>query len=87
MLNWIKEAISANALSKAGGLLIKSSLKKILSRMDPAEYGGMPLLGLDGVSLIAHGNSNAKSIKNAIKAATKAVNQDIVGKITQAIGK
>lgn len=87
MLSWLKEAMTANAFSMAGGLLMKGSLKKILSRMDPAEYGGMPLLGLNGISLIGHGSSKAKAIKNAIRAATKAIDQDIVGKISQAVAK
>jgi phosphate acyltransferase len=87
MLSWVKEAITDNILSMTGGFLIKGSLKKILRRMDPAEYGGMPLLGLNGISMIGHGSSKAKAVKNAIKAATKAVNQDIVGKIGQAVAK
>ena len=87
LLGWIKEAIGANAFSMMGGLLLKASLKKILTPMDPAEYGGMPLLGLNGISMIGHGSSKAKAVKNAIKAATKAVKQDIVGAIGQAIEK
>lgn len=87
VLSWLKKAMTANAFSMAGGLLMKGSLKKILSRMDPAEYGGMPLLGLNGISLIGHGSSKAKAIKNAIRAAMKAVDQDIVGKISQTVAK
>ncbi len=87
LLGWIKEAIGTNAFSMMGGLLLKASLKKILTPMDPAEYGGMPLLGLNGISMIGHGSSKAKAVKNAIKAAIKAVNQDIVGAIGQTIEK
>lgn len=87
LLGWLKEAIGANVFSMMGGLLLKASLKKILTPMDPAEYGGMPLLGLNGISMIGHGSSKAKAVKNAIKAATKAVNQDIVGAIGQTIEK
>jgi fatty acid/phospholipid synthesis protein PlsX len=87
LLSSIKEAISANAFSMLGGLLIKGPLKKMLGQWDPAEYGGMPLLGLNGVSMIGHGSSKAKAVKNAIKAAMKAVDQDIIGKIGQAVVK
>ncbi len=87
LLGWIKQAIGANVFSMMGGFLLKASLKKILAPMDPAEYGGMPLLGLNGISMIGHGSSKAKAVKNAIKAATKAVNQDIVGAIGQTIEK
>ncbi|HBF35720.1 MAG TPA: phosphate acyltransferase PlsX [Firmicutes bacterium] len=85
LMSWVKEAINDNAFSMLGGLLIKKPLKKILTPMDPAEYGGMPLLGLNGISMIGHGSSKAKAVKNAIKAATKAVEQDIIGAIRQAI--
>lgn len=85
LLNEIKEVISSNYLTKFGGLLLKNSLKKIKSRMDYAEYGGMPLLGVNGISMISHGGSNAKAIKNAIKAANKVINQDIVSKISASL--
>lgn len=87
LMGWMKEAINTNTFSMMGGLLLKAPLKKILGPMDPAEYGGMPLLGLNGISMIGHGSSKAKAVKNAIKAATNAVNQDIVGAITRTIEK
>ena len=82
LFNEIKESISANFITKIGGLMIKNSLSKIKHQLDYTEYGGAPLLGLNGISMICHGSSNAKAIKNAIKAAIKAVNEDIVAKIT-----
>jgi glycerol-3-phosphate acyltransferase PlsX len=81
----IKEALSSNYFSMLGGLLIKNQIKKIKRRLDPTEYGGAPLLGLNGISMISHGNSNAKAIKNAIKAAIKAINEDIISIITTSI--
>lgn len=81
----IKAAISSNHLAKFGGLLIKSPIRKLKARLDYTEYGGMPLLGINGISIISHGSSNAKAIKNAIKAAVKIVNQDIVSKITASL--
>lgn len=87
LMGWMKQAIYTNSFSKLGGLLLKAPLKKILAPMDPAEYGGMPLLGLNGISMIGHGSSKAKAVKNAIKAATKAVNQDIVGAIGRTMEK
>jgi len=59
------------------------SLKK---KMDYAEYGGAPLLGIDGACIICHGSSSAKAIKNAIRVAgeevSKSVNQHIIEKIS-----
>ena len=81
----IKAAISTNYLAKFGGLLIKSPMRRLKNRLDYTEYGGMPLLGINGISMISHGSSNAKAIKNAIKAAINIVNQDIVSKITKSL--
>jgi glycerol-3-phosphate acyltransferase PlsX len=79
----IKEAASASLFSRIGGLLLRSELRKFKARMDYTEYGGAPLLGINGISMISHGSSNAKAIKNAIRAALRAANEDVVGKIAQ----
>jgi len=85
MFGQIKDAIRTNPLATLGGLLMKPAFAGLKARMDYTEYGGAPLLGLNGISIISHGSSNAKAIKNAIKAAIKAVNEDIVGKIKSEI--
>lgn len=54
-------------------------------RLDYAEYGGAPLLGLNGVCIKAHGKSNAMAIKNAIRVATQAVQNDVVGNIARGL--
>lgn len=83
----IKRALTENWISTAGALLAKGAFKNLKSRMDYTEYGGAPLLGLNGISIISHGSSNAKAIKNAIRAAIKAVNEDVVGKIAMSLNK
>jgi phosphate acyltransferase len=50
-------------------LLVRKNLTAMRERLDPSEYGGAPLLGVSGVSIIAHGSSNPKAIRNAIRAA------------------
>lgn len=55
--------------SRAGFLLMRPAFSRLWKRLDAAEYGGAPLLGLNGISIIAHGNSGAKAIRNAISAA------------------
>ncbi len=50
-------------------LLVRKRLRSIRERLDPSEYGGAPLLGLNGITIIAHGSSNARAIRNAIRAA------------------
>lgn len=56
-------------------------------RMDYAEYGGAPLLGVDGVSVISHGSSRARAIKNAVRVAKETVEQGLVPAIKLAIEK
>jgi glycerol-3-phosphate acyltransferase PlsX len=68
-------------LTLPGLLLLTPTLKRIARRVDYAEYGGAPLLGVDGVVIIAHGRSNAKAIKNAIRQAKQAVEGDMIAAI------
>ena len=81
----IKTALRQNLFTTTGALLVKSAFKSLNGRMDYTEYGGAPLLGLNGISMISHGRSNAKAIKNAVKTTIKAVNEDIVGKISASL--
>ena len=85
LFSQIKKSIASNFITTAGGLLLKGAFKQIKTKLDYTEYGGAPLLGIDGVSMICHGSSNAKAIKNAIRAATKAASENVVGKIALAV--
>ena len=69
----LKSAFQKNLSSRVGYLLSRKSLAEAYRRLDYAEYGGAPLIGLDGVAIIAHGGSNPLAIKNAIRAARDAV--------------
>lgn len=61
------EIMKSSVISKAGILLLKPVLKKIMKRFDYKEYGGAPLLGVNGICIKAHGSSDARAFKNAIK--------------------
>ncbi|MCR4422282.1 MAG: phosphate acyltransferase PlsX [Spirochaetales bacterium] len=63
----LKEEIQKSFISKIGALLLKSSFRKLKKRIDVNEYGGAPLLGIDGNVIIGHGASNAKATYNALK--------------------
>ncbi len=65
----ISEQIRKDMRSKMGALLLKPAFSRFRSQMDYAEYGGAPLLGVDGTCIIGHGSSSPRAIKNAIKAA------------------
>jgi len=62
----IKKNIRKSPLAIAGALLMRRVFKSLKKQVDYAEYGGAPLLGIDGCAIIGHGKSNAKAVKNAI---------------------
>ena len=75
--------VFGTAFGRIAYLLVRKRLGAIRERLDPSEYGGAPLLGLDGVTIIAHGSSNPRAIRNAIRAAAnealvERVNAEIV---------
>lgn len=79
ILKLIKEAIADGGLSaKVGALLLTPTLKALAKKLDVSEYGGAPLLGVDGCCIIAHGSSDAKSICSAIGAAAEYVNRKVL---------
>lgn len=63
----LKEEIKKSLFSKVGYLLARNSFRTFRKKVDYSEYGGAPLLGINGVGFICHGGSNVKAIKNAIK--------------------
>lgn len=71
--------------SRAGYLLMRHSFTKLWQRLDSAEYGGAPLLGLNGVSIVAHGSSTAKAIKNAVVASCDFYRSGVKDKIRDEI--
>ena len=66
LLRLLKHELKASFQTKAGALLTRPAFQKFKQRVDYAEYGGAPLLGINGITVICHGRSNAKAIRNAI---------------------
>ena len=78
----IKEEVRKSGLiSKVGALLMRRVFKALKKSIDYAEYGGAPLLGVNGCVIISHGKSNSKAIKNAIFQAINYIEADITSKI------
>ncbi len=86
-LDLIKESFKTNWRSKIAALLLKPYLKKVLQKIDYRQYGGAPLLGVEGVIIISHGGSDATAIYNAVKAAKNTVKEDIVSLIKSELDK
>ncbi len=78
LVGFIRDEIKKRPLAVAGAALAKPAFDALRSRLDPAEYGGGILLGVDGVVIIGHGSSNAVAIKNAIRVAKEAVEGNVV---------
>ncbi len=79
--NALRDIFSANWRTKLAYLLIKPQLTAFKKKIDYHEYGGAPLLGINGGVIISHGSSKAKSIKNAIKQADLYIEMDVINKI------
>jgi len=83
----LREEIPKTMRGKLGGLLIRPGVRQLRARVDWREFGGAPLLGIDGVAVVAHGRSDARAIKNAIRVTRDAVQNQLVGKIRAEVGK
>jgi len=69
LLNGLTATFMENWYTKLGGFLALPALRRFKKKLDYAEYGGAPLLGVQGITIIGHGRSNAHAVKNAIRAA------------------
>ncbi len=83
----LRDEIPKTMRGKLGGLLIRPGVRQLRARVDWREFGGAPLLGIDGVAVIAHGRSDARAMKNAIRVTRDAVENQLVGKIRAEVGK
>jgi glycerol-3-phosphate acyltransferase PlsX len=82
---FIRTETRKKLLSLVGSLLMSSVFKNLKKRVDYAEYGGAPLLGLNKVCIICHGISGTKAIKNAIRIASEYITKDVNSQIIQDI--
>jgi len=85
----LREELSASPLGMLGALLLRPGLRRLKHRVDYEEYGGAPLLGVEGVVIVAHGRSGARAIRNAIRVAGQAaaanVHQEIAAGMPAAV--
>ncbi len=88
ILQLIKEAIKdSGLLTKIASLMILPALKTLKKQLDYAEYGGAPLLGVNGGFIICHGSSKARAIKNAIRVAHEFAEKKVVEHIRESLAK
>lgn len=88
ILQLVKEAVKNSGFwAKMASMLILPALKGLKKKLDYAEHGGAPLLGVNGGFIICHGSSRAKAIKNAIRVAKEFTEQEVVAHIRENIAK
>lgn len=85
IFKFLKEAMTSSLKNKIAAGMLKGSLRGVKDRLDYKEYGGSPLLGLNGAVFKAHGSSDARAIVNAIDKARTYIEQDVTKMISQHI--
>jgi glycerol-3-phosphate acyltransferase PlsX len=87
IISMLRTEMSKSFMAKMGYLLAKKAFGKFGKRVDYAEYGGAPLLGVAGTGIVCHGRSNAKAIKNAIKVAAEMIRSKVNDHIIQLLSE
>jgi len=87
LFRFLRDEVPKTLPGKVGGALIRPRVREIRNRIDWREFGGAPLLGIDGVAVVAHGRSDARAMKNAVRVTRDAVQNRLVAKIRAEVGK
>lgn len=84
---FLKEDIEKSLVRKLGYLLVRPAFRNLKRRVDYAEYGGAPLVGINGISIISHGRSSDRAIKNAVRVAAELAKSEVNKHIHEDIEK
>lgn len=88
LLGHLRETFAGSWRGRLAYLLLRKPLGAMRAHLDPHEYGGAPLLGVNGVAIIAHGSSNSRAIRNAIRAAAnEALVRQVNGEIVELLAR
>lgn len=87
MFELLRRELRAGIREKAGALLLAPALRRFARSVDYREYGGGPILGVDGACIKCHGSSDARAIRNGITVAARVASQDVIGIIRGRIGE
>ena len=77
----LRTALTSKLQYKLAAMVLKPALLQMRDKMDPGSYGGVPLLGVNGVVMIAHGVSDARAVKNAVRAASEGASSGMLDAI------
>jgi glycerol-3-phosphate acyltransferase PlsX len=85
IFSWLKHELMRTPMRKAGALFARKAFNTIREKTNYEEYGGSPLLGVDGICIIAHGASTPLAIKNALRVAAESIEQQVNPHIVEEI--
>ena len=83
----LREEVTHSVRSKIGYMFLQNGLKSMRQRTDYSEYGAAPLLGLNGLTMIGHGRSESKTVKNALRATSRLMDKGLNSKIQDQVDK
>jgi len=87
LMDILKREITGRNLAKMGAVLAKPAFDAVKARLDYREYGGAPLLGVDGPVIVGHGRSDALAIRNGIRVAAQTVENNVMEAIKQGLAR
>jgi glycerol-3-phosphate acyltransferase PlsX len=87
LISLLRTQLTSSLPSKLAAAILKPGLKKMFKSIDYAEYGGVPLLGVNGSAIVAHGRSNATAIKNALRVARQTAETGVAQAIADGLTK
>lgn len=87
LVDIIKGEMTRTFINKLAAAILQPGLRRALKRLDYAEYGGVPLLGVNGSAVVAHGRSQAKAIKNALRVARQTAETGVTEAIAEGMAK
>ena len=87
VFHWLKKELVKTPIRIAGAWLARNAFRSIRKQTNPEMYGGSPLLGVNGICIIAHGSSSPLAIKNAIRVAMEFIEQGVNPKIVEALAE
>jgi glycerol-3-phosphate acyltransferase PlsX len=87
LLGMVRAEMTRSLPNKLAAAVLRGDLRKMGRRLDYSEYGGLPLLGINGSAIISHGRSNAKAIKNALRVARQTAEAHVAQAIADGLAK
>jgi phosphate acyltransferase len=87
LISMIREQMSSTLINKLAAAVLAPGLRKMFKRLDYAEYGGVPLLGVNGAAIVSHGRSNSRAIKNALRVARQTAETGVATAIADGLAR